>query len=78
MAFGECRESGKPVQHGLANVGESGEIVQHGLANVGESGEFLKKAILASTRIGQKWRIYGVYLNLLASGHSLFQTLPIV
>jgi hypothetical protein len=52
---------GESVQHGLANVGESGESVQHGLANVGESGEsdkFPKKAILASTRILKKWRIF--------------------
>ena len=67
-------KSGKSVQHGLANVGES---VQHGLTNVGESGEsdtFPKKAILASTRIRQKWRIFGEYsnsTNLSASGHCL-------
>jgi hypothetical protein len=53
--------------------------VQHSLANVGESGEsdtFPKKAILASTRIHQKWQISGEYsnsLNLLASGHSLVE-----
>jgi hypothetical protein len=61
----------------LANVSESGESVQHGLANVGKSGEsdtFLKKAILVSTQIHQKWQISGEYSNLLnslASGYSL-------
>jgi hypothetical protein len=70
-------DSGESVQHGLANVGKSGESVQHGLANAGKSGQsdtFPKKAILASTRIRQKWQISGEYLNSLnslASGHSL-------
>jgi len=63
----------------LANVGESGESEQNRLANVGESGEsdtFPKKAILASTRIRQKWQISGEYsnsLHLLVSGHSLIK-----
>jgi hypothetical protein len=50
--------SGESSQNGLANFSESGEFVQHGLANVGESGKsdtFPKNAILASTRIRQKW-----------------------
>ncbi len=61
----------------MANVGKSGESARHGLANVGESGEsdtFLKKAILASTRICQKWRIFGEYsnsTNSLSSGYCL-------
>jgi hypothetical protein len=70
-------ESGDSSVNGLTNVGKSGESSVNGLANVGESGEsgtFLKKAILASTRICQKWQISGEYsnlLNLLASGHCL-------
>ena len=60
-----------------AKFGESGESAQNRLANVGKSGEsgtFLKKAILASTRIRQKWRISGKYsnsINSLSSGHCL-------
>jgi hypothetical protein len=53
-------KSGESKQTRLANVGESGESEQTRLPNVGESGEsgrFLKKAILASTQIRQKWRI---------------------
>ncbi len=76
-------ESGESEQTRLANVGESGESEQTRLANVGkfgESGTFPKKAILASTRICQKWQISGEYSNLLnslESGHCLniFQTL---
>ncbi len=70
-------EFGESTQHGSANVGESGESARHGLANVSESGEsdtFPKKAILASTRIRQKWQIFGEYSNLtnsLSSGHCL-------
>jgi hypothetical protein len=70
-------EFGESAQHGLANVGEFGESARHGLANVGESGEsytFPKKAILASTRIRQKWQIFGEYsnsTNSLSSGHCL-------
>jgi hypothetical protein len=58
----------------LANVGESGESEQTRLANVGESGTFLKKAILASTQICQKWQISGKYsnsINSLSGGHCL-------
>jgi hypothetical protein len=67
-------KSGESEQNRLANVGESGESEQTRLANVGESGTFLKKAILASTQICQKWRISGEYSNLinsLSSGHCL-------
>jgi hypothetical protein len=70
-------ESGEYSVNGLANVGESGESSVKGLANVGESGEsdqFSKKTILASTRICQKWQIFGKYsnsTNLLSSGHCL-------
>jgi hypothetical protein len=64
----------------LANVGESGESEQTRLANVGEfseSDQFSKKAILASTRIRQKWQIFGEYstsTNSLSSGHCLQKT----
>jgi hypothetical protein len=43
----------------------------------GESERFPKKAILASTRICQNWRISGEYsnfLNSLASGYCLLKT----
>jgi hypothetical protein len=66
-----------------AKFGESGESAQNRLANVGESGEcgtFLKKAILASIQIRQKWRISGEYSNsqnVLASGHCLVKTLKV-
>jgi hypothetical protein len=68
------------VKHGSANVGEFVESAQHGSANVGESGEsdtFPKKVILASTRIRQKWRIFGEYsnsTNSLSSSHCLSAT----
>jgi hypothetical protein len=51
-------ESGEFEQNRLANFGQSGESEQTRLANIGDSGEsgtFPKKAILASTRICQKW-----------------------
>ncbi len=51
-------ESGESSQNGLANVGESGESEQTRLANVDEFSEFdpfLKRVILVSTRICQKW-----------------------
>jgi hypothetical protein len=43
----------------------------------GESERFPKKAILASTRIRQNWRIFGEYsnsTNSLSSGHCLVLT----
>jgi hypothetical protein len=70
-------KSGESEQTRLANVDESGESEQTRLANVSEFSEsntFSKRAILASTRICQKWQISGEYSNLmnsLASGHSL-------
>ena len=57
---GECIESG---QSRVANVGECIE-----------SGQFSKMTILASTRIHQKWQIFGEYSNSTnspASGHCL-------
>ena len=74
FAFCECIESGKS---GWRMSGECIESDQNRLANVGKcikSGQFSKMTILASTRIRQKWQIFGEYSNLTnspASGHCL-------
>jgi hypothetical protein len=59
---------------GKVEFGEYHEGSHFGELEFGESERFPKKAILASTRIRQNWRISNEYSNLLnslASGHCL-------
>jgi hypothetical protein len=65
--FGECQRVWRVRAKQVGNVGE-----------FSESDQFSKKTILASTRICQKWRIFGEYSNSTnspASGHCLILTL---
>ncbi len=64
---------------GKFKFGEYHEGSHFGEFESGKSERFPKKAILASTRIRQNWRISGEYsnsLNSLASGHCLGKSLP--